>query len=29
MSIGVMLYDIEDSKNMVLANILNEPDIDV
>ena len=29
MSIGVILYDIEDSKNMVLANILNKPDIDV
>ena len=30
MSIGVMLsYDIEDSKNMVLANIPNEPDIEV
>ena len=29
MSIGVMLYDIEDSKNMVSANILNEPDNEV
>ena len=29
MSIGVILYDIEDSKNMVLANIPNKPDIDV
>ena len=26
MSIGVILYDIEDSKNMVSANIPNEPD---
>ena len=29
MSIGVILCDIEDSKDMVLANILNEPDIEV
>ena len=29
MSIGVILYDIEDSKSMVLANIPNEPDIEV
>ena len=29
MSIGVILYDIEDSKNMVLGNIPNEPDIEV
>ena len=28
-SIGVILYDIEDSKNTVLANIPNEPDIEV
>ena len=26
MSIGVILYDSEDSKSMVLANIPNEPD---
>ena len=29
MSNGVILYDIEDPKNMVLANIPNEPDIEV